>query len=686
MDLSLFNNTANKVAPSDVSAPSSSRGDAQPSTQKDNEKFTSLLSTPGKTQTLPVQNAARSQIDAAAENLAQPAPAPQELQQAALDQTLFDVLGTNPQTESSGLMQTPTTSLGEALQAGLDPTLLQAQAVTSKQSVGVPVKIQAILDFILKSDGLAEKAPVLASLKAQARTPLLDLSSIVEESPFFKELELSANPEELLKKSMPVAQLLAQLQVSPKMLLALDAAGFDLRDKTSPEQVLKALGISPEKIGHALNQLQLGQAEVSQAPTMPTQNPHAQKKVASKEAPAETTAPHAPTTKPTEGSKLPQQQTQSTANAETPVVKSAATDPFEQMGTRMTKASTTKMSFQDDEITAPSSNDVRTETTQVITANDLTAQEKIPELRTDNEKIVTSEGLSTPTPKAPREETLEALLRRQFVSTDEPSRALSKKDETVEADTTSPIIISAEGKTVATPAKSSVNLTPDLMIAAQKMPISQNEGTWENKKDSFMGEGESLQPAEKEEELSNTEAKGPDFSLHEAIQHKTNRVEHKQEASAKDPVNESHFAERAKEIFDKAEMLVKDGGGSMKIDLSSHELGKLDLAVDVQADKVDLRIIASSENVKDILTQEIPKLRDALNGQNLHLKNVEISHQSMGGWNFNNQAQQQRTFDLQNPKSDSLGTRKVDSMRAFAPRPRSYANPISHSGQIQVLV
>lgn len=80
------------------------------------------------------------------------------------------------------------------------------------------------------------------------------------------------------------------------------------------------------------------------------------------------------------------------------------------------------------------------------------------------------------------------------------------------------------------------------------------------------------------------------------------------------------------QIADKASMIVRDGGGSLRIDLGSPELGKLDLAVSLSNDRVDVRIVTSSEHIQDMLSKEMPRLRDSLAGQNLMLGVVEVGN------------------------------------------------------------
>lgn len=147
----------------------------------------------------------------------------------------------------------------------------------------------------------------------------------------------------------------------------------------------------------------------------------------------------------------------------------------------------------------------------------------------------------------------------------------------------------------------------------------------------------------------------------------------------------------AQKVFERASMLVNDGGGSIRIDLGNSELGKIDLAVNVRGDQLDLRIITSSEKAREILLQDIPRLRDNLQQQNLQLKNVDIGfQQSFAGQQQGGQRQQANSNFEQRPAATTqaavsrVGQTLVQRPRAYAPNLRS---SFAHGqGQIQVLV
>lgn len=77
-------------------------------------------------------------------------------------------------------------------------------------------------------------------------------------------------------------------------------------------------------------------------------------------------------------------------------------------------------------------------------------------------------------------------------------------------------------------------------------------------------------------------------------------------------------------VIEKSNMLIKEGGGSIRVDLGTKDLGKLDLAIDLSNDKLNLRIIAPSEKVREIIVSELNTLKENLMDQNLDLSNVEV--------------------------------------------------------------
>jgi flagellar hook-length control protein FliK len=148
--------------------------------------------------------------------------------------------------------------------------------------------------------------------------------------------------------------------------------------------------------------------------------------------------------------------------------------------------------------------------------------------------------------------------------------------------------------------------------------------------------------------------------------------------------------QQLQDIFDKSSMLIKDGGGSIRLDLGSNEMGPLDLALDIKDKTVELRIVAHSDQAREALAQELPKLREALQNQNLNLEKVEIGL-SYGSWSQSsgNGQQNREQFFENTSESSSRGPNGVRSTsrsyrQSFVSAPETRV-PL-HNGLIQVRV
>jgi len=145
------------------------------------------------------------------------------------------------------------------------------------------------------------------------------------------------------------------------------------------------------------------------------------------------------------------------------------------------------------------------------------------------------------------------------------------------------------------------------------------------------------------------------------------------------------------DIFDKSSMMIKDGGGSIRIDLGSKETGPLDLAIDIHDKSVELRIIAHSDQARDALVQELPKLRESLLNQHLNLEKVEIGLSNSSAWSQSSgNGRQGRDQVFENwQESSSRGPQGVrSSSRTYRQSIDQLANervPL-HNGLIQVRV
>jgi flagellar hook-length control protein FliK len=149
--------------------------------------------------------------------------------------------------------------------------------------------------------------------------------------------------------------------------------------------------------------------------------------------------------------------------------------------------------------------------------------------------------------------------------------------------------------------------------------------------------------------------------------------------------------QQLQDIFDKSSMLLKEGGGSIRLDLGSSEMGPLDLALDIKDKTVELRIVTHSDQAREALVQELPKLRESLQNQNLNLEKVEIGLNYSSAWSQSSgNGQQNREQFFENmSESSSRGPNGIRSTsrsyrQSFVSAPEGRV-PL-HSGLIQVRV
>ncbi len=184
---------------------------------------------------------------------------------------------------------------------------------------------------------------------------------------------------------------------------------------------------------------------------------------------------------------------------------------------------------------------------------------------------------------------------------------------------------------------------------------------------------------------------GTPFFMNQAIQKADNNKQsfQLQNATPANANNPMMNAEGIKKIFDRASMMVKEGGGSIRIDLGNEGLGAVDLALDIKDKTVELRIIASSHQAREILSQELPKLRESLLQQNLNLDKVEIGLGGGSAWSQSSGNGQSNGQNFQWAEQSSYrgpqGSREVRTYSQTSSSRQVGVNP-RHNGLIQVRV
>jgi flagellar hook-length control protein FliK len=105
-------------------------------------------------------------------------------------------------------------------------------------------------------------------------------------------------------------------------------------------------------------------------------------------------------------------------------------------------------------------------------------------------------------------------------------------------------------------------------------------------------------------------------------------------------------------------MMVSDGGGSMRFDMPT-PWGKVDLAVQVDGNNVQIKLMTESAQARDALQADLSRLRDNLASQNLRLHQVDFG--LLNGQSLTQQFDQ-RNFDSRNFREEILDFR-TDALR-----------------------
>jgi hypothetical protein len=92
-----------------------------------------------------------------------------------------------------------------------------------------------------------------------------------------------------------------------------------------------------------------------------------------------------------------------------------------------------------------------------------------------------------------------------------------------------------------------------------------------------------------------------------------------------------HAAETVRKIQDAVRRTAVSDIGAMRLDLSSPETGNVEIAVRVDGDQqVDVRVMAASGELRDLLARELPQLKNALGEQNLNLRDMDVRSWTSG--------------------------------------------------------
>lgn len=83
-------------------------------------------------------------------------------------------------------------------------------------------------------------------------------------------------------------------------------------------------------------------------------------------------------------------------------------------------------------------------------------------------------------------------------------------------------------------------------------------------------------------------------------------------------------ASNVKEVINSARMMVKNGGGEMKVQMNPHGLGEVTMKVNVENGNVNVEMLADSMETKKIIEKGIGELKHTLASHKLNVENIKI--------------------------------------------------------------
>lgn len=100
------------------------------------------------------------------------------------------------------------------------------------------------------------------------------------------------------------------------------------------------------------------------------------------------------------------------------------------------------------------------------------------------------------------------------------------------------------------------------------------------------------------------------------------------------------------DLVDKAQIMVHNGGGEMKITLTPEGMGEVAMKVSVQDGKVQIQMITESDDAKKMIERQLSELKTSLHANDLKLDTIKIDTASNLGKQLEQQyqdAQRQQT-------------------------------------------
>lgn len=136
----------------------------------------------------------------------------------------------------------------------------------------------------------------------------------------------------------------------------------------------------------------------------------------------------------------------------------------------------------------------------------------------------------------------------------------------------------------------------------------------------------------KEEGFSDAQADAELNAL--GIENKTDTKVKSEFTKMMEPPTKAEMNENVTQIMGRAQALVKDGGGEMKMRLNPEGLGEVTLKVVVNKGEVQIEMMAADNNTKKLLEKSLVELKDSLMTHKLHVDNIKVETAQQATNNF----------------------------------------------------
>jgi flagellar hook-length control protein FliK len=160
----------------------------------------------------------------------------------------------------------------------------------------------------------------------------------------------------------------------------------------------------------------------------------------------------------------------------------------------------------------------------------------------------------------------------------------------------------------------------------------------------------------------------------------------------------SQRAHLVQQVIDRTAMLSSQGGGTIRLDLSSADLGRMELAVAMDEGRVNLRVLTGSDGMRSAILSDMTRLKETLGLQNIQLGQVDVgvagqqtsnSGQGFGGQSSFNQSRNFSRDDFDRSLAQMIGTRNIARpTTSDSPQiaPLSPTEPLIGNGRISLRI